>query len=378
MESPQLLSHRSVVGVEQRSPAPVAERSRRGSRVGDVAEEHGGEDAFDLDGTFSGQELGDLTRNGGGAVSVESEVRTGQFDELRALDVVGEVAALCGGEQHAVSGIEHEGWHLDEGKRGTHVEASEEIVVLRGGGAGRRRRANHRADALEILGVLGPARHGTAREFRRSPLHLDHRHDGVDVFAGHADRVVVGHLVTGIRAHQDEGGDSVRVHRREQQGHGTVFRLSENGSPRRSDRIEDGPRILGQVLPRRDGIARNAVGHPRSTAIEDDEPAQGSHSGQELAPVGDLPRELQMASQAVEEQQVWRAIADDLIGDIGVTNRDVLGLRNLVPCHHEPSLLPTLRPHRHPLPCVQKSSSPQVPAALLEAAHRTTRQPSPT
>jgi hypothetical protein len=33
-----------------------------------------------------------------------------------------------------------------------------------------------------------------------------------------------------------------------------------------------------------------------------------------------------MASQAVEEQQVGRAVAEDLIGDIGVTNRDVLGL----------------------------------------------------
>jgi hypothetical protein len=55
-----------------------------------------------------------------------------------------------------------------------------------------------------------------------------------------------------------------------------------------------------------------------------------------------------MASQAIEDQQVGRTVVEDLIGDIGVTNRGVLGLRNLVPCHHEPSLLPTVRSRRHP------------------------------
>jgi len=56
-----------------------------------------------------------------------------------------------------------------------------------------------------------------------------------------------------------------------------------------------------------------------------------------------------MVSEAVEEQQVGRAFAKDLIGDISVTNRDVLGLRNLVSCHHEPSLLPTVQSRRHPI-----------------------------
>jgi hypothetical protein len=71
----------------------------------------------------------------------------------------------------------------------------------------------------------------------------------------------------------------MRTHRREEHGHGPGFRRGEADSPRRSDRIEDGPRILCQVLPRRDGIARNAVGHPSSTAIEEDQPAQRRQSG---------------------------------------------------------------------------------------------------
>src|SRR5262249_61228451 len=96
--------------------------------------------------------------------------------------------------------------------------------------------------------------------------------------------------------------------------------------PLRSARIEDGPRIVGQVLPRRKGIARNAIGHPRSTTIEKDEPAQRRHSGEELAVVGYLPGEFDVISQAVENEEVGRVLAQDLIGDIGITYRDVLGL----------------------------------------------------
>jgi hypothetical protein len=48
----------------------------------------------------------------------------------------------------------------------------------------------------------------------------------------------------------------------------------------------------------------------------------------------------------------------DLISDISVTHRHVLSLRNLASGHHDPSLLPTLCPHRQPLPCVPTSPTP--------------------
>jgi len=102
--SPQLVSHRSVVSIEQRPPTAIAERGRASGRVDDVSEEDGGEETLDLDWAFPGQELGDLLRGPGGVLTPGSEVRPRKLDESRAVDVLGAVAAL-GGRNEVLSRV---------------------------------------------------------------------------------------------------------------------------------------------------------------------------------------------------------------------------------------------------------------------------------
>ena len=54
-KAPELVTDHPIMGVEQGPPALIAERRRTFGRGGDIREQHGGEDAFDLDdGAFAG------------------------------------------------------------------------------------------------------------------------------------------------------------------------------------------------------------------------------------------------------------------------------------------------------------------------------------
>ena len=89
---PELFAHRPVMGVKQRAPPLVAERCGLCSGADDVGEEHGGEDALDLDvGPLAGQELGDIDARG----RRPSSVSAWKLDEGRSLYVIGEITAVC-------------------------------------------------------------------------------------------------------------------------------------------------------------------------------------------------------------------------------------------------------------------------------------------
>src|SRR5262249_2119612 len=92
-EAPQSVSHRSVVGIEERSPAAIAERGGTTRRIHDVREQDGGEETLDLGRALPGQDLGDLARDPGGVLTVGSDIRPRQLDESRSVDLLSEVAA---------------------------------------------------------------------------------------------------------------------------------------------------------------------------------------------------------------------------------------------------------------------------------------------
>jgi hypothetical protein len=101
-ETPQFVAHRAVVRVEERMPPLIAQRGGTGRGCDDVGEDHGGENAIDLDdGSLTGQELGDLVcdyvqlRGCGGVPARE-------LDEGRAFDVVSEVAPVGDRDERVV------------------------------------------------------------------------------------------------------------------------------------------------------------------------------------------------------------------------------------------------------------------------------------
>jgi hypothetical protein len=85
-----------VMALDELTPAPVAEFHGRRGRVHDVGEQHGRQHPIELGGLSL--ELTDERRDGVREIVLPPEVRTLEFDQLRAGDVVGEVGRVLAGK----------------------------------------------------------------------------------------------------------------------------------------------------------------------------------------------------------------------------------------------------------------------------------------
>jgi hypothetical protein len=106
------------------------------------------------------------------------------------------------------------------------------------------------------------------------------------------------------------------------------IQLGINRGPLRPDRVEHGPQILGPFFPGRQGVQRHRVGGAGAAAVEHDEPAEGGQPLQKPGHQGVVPLQVDVLGQAVDIDQVQGPLTQDLVGDIGLTQRGVPGLRD--------------------------------------------------
>jgi hypothetical protein len=91
----------------------------------------------------------------------------------------------------------------------------------------------------------------------------------------------------------------------------------------RSRRVEDGLHVLGPLLGGGDGPAGDAVGGAGAATVEQDDPAERGQPLDEVLEARHRLQDLDVAPEPEEEEEVDRPVADDLVGHIGIPDRDV-------------------------------------------------------
>ena len=108
---------------------------------------------------------------------------------------------------------------------------------------------------------------------------------------------------------------------------------ADHGGSVGARRLEHGDGVANLRLEIGKLIQRHRVGQSRPAAIEVDQPAERAQPAQEPREVGEVPHRLDVVDPGVDEQQVQRAVADGLEGEMHVAAPQVLGPR---PLPHEP------------------------------------------
>ncbi len=311
-EAVELPPHDRVVLLDEPRPRRVAERPGRLRRADDVREEDRREDAIgDRRRPGAREELLDL-------VEQPVDAGPGQRAPSRQLDQAGRGNALCQVACHSdvvhriVRAVQDDRGRLDGGQHVSDV-----------GG-------RHSRDDVSD-------RSGTAREpLARSPPRLHHvvgvRPEAQDArpVSPTLDDVVddrVAPLLGQSRYPGDcvgpEQGESARalgVRGREQHGHRAALVVPEHGGAFGADCVHDGADVVHPRLEVVDSAV--AVGEPRASLVEADEPRERRQPLEEGGVPRLFPVELEVAGKPGHEDEVERPVACDLVRD-----RDIAALR---------------------------------------------------
>jgi hypothetical protein len=91
-----------------------------------------------------------------------------------------------------------------------------------------------------------------------------------------------------------------------------------------ADRVHDGTNVVHPLLERAD---RNVVGEAHSALVEHDQPRERGEAVVEAPDAGLFAKHLQVREGAVDEDDVERALANGVVGDVDVTASRVTDLR---------------------------------------------------
>ena len=113
---------------------------------------------------------------------------------------------------------------------------------------------------------------------------------------------------------------------REQDAHCRPFGNTIEGDTLRAHGVHYRPDIIHARL--QTGSAGDRIGHPRSALVEPDEPREGPQVSKKLRKARQRPLELHVGHEAGNEEEVERAVAKELVGDVDVATQRVprLGL----------------------------------------------------
>jgi len=87
------------------------------------------------------------------------------------------------------------------------------------------------------------------------------------------------------------------------------------------------PDVLAPVLPGWGRVAANRIRDTGAAAIERDEPADGAQTSHEPSNGWHIPGHVDVVAEAIGNDQIDRALTDDLIAHQRATDLDVVGLR---------------------------------------------------
>ncbi len=127
-------------------------------------------------------------------------------------------------------------------------------------------------------------------------------------------------------APNDECRRPLRVGRREEDAHRRSLGEAVERSSSRADGVHDGTDVVHARLER--GRAADAVGHAGAALVEADQPRERRQPLEERREARYRPVKLEMRDVAGDEDEIERAVARDLIGDVDVAAPRVLDVRN--------------------------------------------------
>ncbi len=137
--------------------------------------------------------------------------------------------------------------------------------------------------------------------------------------------VVVGVSALGVRSVEDERRDALRVHGREQDAHRPALRVPHQRCPLDADGVHDGAYVVYARLEI--GKSAGTVREPGSSLVEPDQAREGRKPLQHVRVTRSLPVEVEMGDEPWDEDEIERAAAGDLVGDVDVAALRVARLR---------------------------------------------------
>jgi hypothetical protein len=141
-------------------------------------------------------------------------------------------------------------------------------------------------------------------------------HLGILVLVRHGPRIVRRVVPARAGAEQDQRDRALGVGRGEQHGHRTAFRHAENDRTLGADGVHHSAGIVHPDLERREPILGDPVGEPDASLVEQHDAGERGEAFVEPREPGLGPHLLDVRDPSEHEQDVDRAVADDLIGDM--------------------------------------------------------------
>jgi hypothetical protein len=148
----------------------------------------------------------------------------------------------------------------------------------------------------------------------------------LELVEGNSGRVVGGPQVPGSPVDEDQRGQPVRVCRPEDDALGSRQERCQHGGPVAPDGIHHGDDVACPLLARRRCGRGPPVGEPRSTCVEPDEPGERRKSPWEPGHQWVVVHAVDRDPLPRAEEQVYRAVAEDLERDVGSIGRCLPGL----------------------------------------------------
>jgi hemerythrin-like domain-containing protein len=328
----QLLAHDGVVLVEERAPARVTDGGSARGGVHDVGEEDGGEPSVRVRrGSISGEELLDLVHHLVAVLREPDVVGPVELHVSGIGDVVGQIPAELGRSDLIMCSLQDQGRRLDDGQQLADVGQHRlpEVVSDRAG----RDRTPPEAD--ELLGESGIAdsagyqkRHvvGIAGS-PRFRLALD---DVEEQILRRSPRVVGGGGESGRRVHQHERTTSLRQGGGQEKGERATLGEAEDRGLLRPGGIHDCTDVRHLGLEIGETIERHRIGEARSPPVEDDQAPDGRQPPPLARQLRELPERLDVVHPTLDQHQVERAFAHDLVREVDLAVLRVLGRRHTV------------------------------------------------
>jgi hypothetical protein len=305
-----------VVG-EQLLPGAVAHLGRLRGGADDVGEKERGEHAVRLDLVPSTrQEALDLVEQCLAVALPRKVVAAGKLDDSRAGE---QLAEELGPSAPAFARpVEHERRDGDRRKHAANVDADvhEPQRPARAGACAaphvRRVPAQRRGVACDARG--DPSEPVPCRG-RRPVVFLQQGKAPAQILLADAIGVVRRLHLAREGPQQDEGGGSIGVGRGEQRRHRSPFRETDQDRPLGTDGVQHGTDVIHPRLQVGQMLGGDPIREAGAALVEEDESTHRRESPVERGQLRVLPARLERADPAVDEHEVERAVADDLVGD---------------------------------------------------------------
>ncbi len=308
-------------------PSTVSAFGRQSSRPDDVREQHGGEHATGIEHrSDAGHEVLDLGDDRILVAGPDEVVGTGKLDVSRVRDMFGEVPPMRDAEPRRGRSVDDQRRDTDRRqdiadvalvdqaddrlgaarRRGAALVAGPGATDALVAGDGRREQVDHHAPPRIALGDLERWRQCLDRGSDREVGSLEETREAVD---------------------EDEARDPFRMRRGERHRQDPAADVGDQRRSVASDRVEHGRDIGHELLEGRKRRRRDRVREARPPLVEHDQPAERRQALAKGGKRRHVPLGIEIAEPLVEQQDVGRSVAHDLVGQVELAEPGVAGLR---------------------------------------------------